>query len=275
MRELATPQPVVVGIDGSKAAIRAALWAVDEAMSRDAPLRLLCAVEQDGSQVDAEVAIRHAITAIEATGKPVKIETEVSHGPAIGSLIGASASAAMVCVGAVGLRHFRPGRVGSTAAALAVSARCPVAIIRGRDGHVHPPALGIVVEVGGSPDNGVLLGAAIEEARLRNAAIQAIICRQVAPGDNAVPDTEGNRRSLADLDRRLARWKRSHPDVRVESVAVHGSLLEYVAYNRGSVRLVVVGAHNCKRVSELVGPAGAAILQDADCSLLIVNQQHL
>ena len=47
MKELATPQPVVVGIDGSKAAIRAALWAVDEAASRDTPLRLLCAIEQD------------------------------------------------------------------------------------------------------------------------------------------------------------------------------------------------------------------------------------
>ena len=37
MNELTTPQPIVVGIDGSKAAIRAALWAVDEAVSRDAP----------------------------------------------------------------------------------------------------------------------------------------------------------------------------------------------------------------------------------------------
>ena len=275
MRELATPQPVVVGIDGSKAAMRAALWAVDQAMSRDAPLRLLSAIGQEGNQVTAEMAIRHAITAIEATGKPVKMETEVSHGPAIGSLISASASAAMVCVGAVGLRHFRPGRVGSTAAALAVSARCPVAIIRGRDDHVQPPAQGIVVEVDGSPDNGVLLGAAIEQARLRSAAIRAIICRQTAPGNNAAPDTEGDRRALADLDRRLTRWKRRHPDLRVESVAVHGSLLEYLAYNRRSVRLVIVGARNRKHVSELVGPAGAAILQDADCSLLIVNQQHL
>jgi len=275
MKESATARPVVVGIDGSKAAIRAALWAVDEAVSRDAPVRLLCATEQDGTQATAEMAIRHAITAIEATGKPVKIETEVSHGPAIGSLISASASAAMVCVGAVGLRHFRPGRVGSTAAALAVSARCPVAIIRGRDDHVQPPAQQIVVEVDGSPDNGVLLGAAIEQARLRSAAIRAIICRQTAPGNNAAPDTEGDRRALADLDRRLTRWKRRHPDLRVESVAVHGSLLEYLAYNRRSVRLVIVGAHNRKHVSELVGPAGAAILQDADCSLLIVNQQHL
>ena len=33
--------PVVVGIDGSRPGIDAALWAVDEAVSRDIPLRLV------------------------------------------------------------------------------------------------------------------------------------------------------------------------------------------------------------------------------------------
>ncbi|MGO8769663.1 MAG: universal stress protein [Mycobacterium sp.] len=279
MNESAKPQPVVVGIDGSKAAIRAALWAVDEAVSRDVPLRLLHAIEQadggEGGPATAETALRQARTAIEATGKPVKIESEVANGPAVASLIRASASAAMVCVGAVGLRHFRSGRVGSTAAALAVSARCPVAIIRGRDDHVRRPADHIVVEVDESPDNGALLRAAIDEAQLRNAAVRAVVCRRNEPGEPTVADTESNRRALADLDRRLAPWKRRYPQLRVESVAVHGSLLEYVAYNRRAVGLVIVGSRNRQHVSELVGPVGSAILQDADCSLLIANRQHL
>ena len=41
-----------------------------------------------------------------------------------------------------------------------------------------------------------------------------------------------------------------------------------MAYNRRSVRLVIVGAHNRQHLGELVGPVGSAILQDADCSLL-------
>lgn len=270
MKELATPPSIVVGIDGSKAAIRAALWAVDEAVSRDAPLCLLYAAGRGDMEVAApQTSIRHAVKAIEAAGKPVKIETEVVPEPAIGALISASASAVMLCVGAVGLRHFQQGRVGSTAAALAISARCPVAIVRGRED--HPAADTIVVELDGSPDNGVLLGAAIEEARLRNAAVRAIICRRPAPEGRA----EGDHRALADLDRRLARWKRHYPDLRVESVAVHGGLLEYLTYHRRSVGLVVVGARNGQHVRELVGPAGSAVLQDTDCSVLIVNQQHL
>jgi nucleotide-binding universal stress UspA family protein len=262
MNESASARPVVVGIDGSKGAIRAALWAVEEAVSRDAPLRLLYAAEP-GDMRAAKMAIRHAVKAIEAAGKPVGIETEVTHGPAIGSLIRASASAGLVCVGAVGLRHFRPGRVGSTAAALAMSARCPVAIIRAG----HPPADGVVVGLDGSPDSGALLGAAVREARLRDADVRALICRRAAPGGKGTADAEGDRRAFADLDRRLARWRRRYPDLRVEPVAVPGGLVEYLACNYRSVGLVVAGTRNRRQLRELVGPAA--------CSLLIVNQQHL
>ena len=42
MRDAKTPKTsVVVGIDGSQAAIQAAEWAVDEAVSREVPLRLI------------------------------------------------------------------------------------------------------------------------------------------------------------------------------------------------------------------------------------------
>ncbi|MGZ4511152.1 MAG: universal stress protein [Candidatus Limnocylindrales bacterium] len=274
MTEPARTKSIVAGIDGSKAAIRAALWAVDEAVSRDVPLRLLYATERGDSQVTAEMAVRQAVTAIQAAGKPVKIETGIVHGPAVGSLIRSSASAAMVCVGAVGLRHFQPGRVGSTAAALAISARCPVAIVRGRDDHRRQPGEKTVVEIDGSPDP-VLLGAAIEEALLRGAALQAVISRRTGPAEHGVWGSEADRRALADLDRRLARWKRRHPQLRVESVAVHVGLLEYLAGHGGPVGLVIVGAHNRQHVAELVGPVGSAVMQDANCSLLIVNRQHL
>jgi nucleotide-binding universal stress UspA family protein len=282
MQEPATPGSIFVGIDGSKTAIRAALWAADEAVSRDVPLRLHYAIEEgDIREADglahkrsaAENALRQAFAAVEATGKPVKIETEIADGPAVRSLIRASASAAMVCVGAVGLRHFHAGQVGSTAAALAISGRCPVAIIRSRDEHRRRPDE-IVVHVDGSPDNGVLLGAAMEEAQLRNAAIRAITCRQTVSHDDET-ERDYDRRAHADLDRRLARWRRRYPHVEVESLVTRGSLLDYLARNRRSVRLVVVSAHNRQHLGELLGASGNAMLQDADCSVLIVNHPHL
>jgi nucleotide-binding universal stress UspA family protein len=277
MSELRTSRPIVVGIDGSKAAVQAALWAVDEAVSRDVSLRLVYAVEQDGD-LDAEsdakarklsaaqTAIHRAATAIEATGQPVKIETEIAQGSPIGLLVRASASAALVCVGPRGLRHFEMGRMGSTAAALAISARCPVAVVRGQHEQPTGPADDIVVEVDGSPDNGVLLGTAMDEARLRNAGVRAVMCGQATPGD---------RRGRAGLDRRLARWRRRYPDLPVESVVVGGSLLDYVAHDRRGTGLLVVGADNRAHLDELFGPVGSAILRDARCSLLVANQRHL
>jgi nucleotide-binding universal stress UspA family protein len=241
MTEPATSPSIVVGIDGSKAAIRAALWAVDEAVSREIPLRLYCSIDHGMSRQTAEASLRQAVTEIQTTGAPVKTETEVVRGRAAGSLIRASASAAMVCVGAVGARHFQPGRVGSTAAALASSAHCPVAIIRDRVG--YRPADHVAVEVDGPVENEELLGVAIEEALLRGAVLRVV----------GVPD----------LDRRLSQWKRRYPQLRVESGVA-----------RAAAEMVIVDARNRERVAELIGPVGdnSAL---RDCSLLVVNRQHL
>ncbi len=39
--------PIVVGVDGSDAAINAALWAIDEAISRDVPLRIVHVIQSE------------------------------------------------------------------------------------------------------------------------------------------------------------------------------------------------------------------------------------
>ena len=210
MDESPTPPSVVVGIDGSKAAVHAALWAIDEAVSRDIPLRLLYAIEPDDTEsvrpgraarklAVAENAVRYAFMAVEAADKPVKIEVEITQERAIASLIRASTSAAMVCVGAVGAHHFQPGRVGSTAAALAVSAHCPVAVIRGHGDRAARHAHWIVVDAHGSADDGALLGIAIEEARLCSAPLRAITCRQTGVRDigDAGATDDDDRRILA------------------------------------------------------------------------------
>jgi nucleotide-binding universal stress UspA family protein len=279
---------IVVGIDGSKAAVNAALWAVDEAVSRDIPLRLLYAIEPEDDRharperaarrlAIAENAVRYAFMAVEAAEKPVKIEVEITQERAIASLVRASASAAMVCIGAVGAYHFQPGRVGSTAAALPLSAHCPVAIIRGQGDRTAPLAHWIVVDEQGSADNGVLLGIAVEEARLRNSPLRAITCRQTVCCDIGDEDAsaEADHRIEANLGRRLARWTRRHPDLAVETTAVHGNLLDYLAENVRAVQLVVVSARDHKNMEQLVGPMGNAVLHNGGCSLLIVDHQHL
>lgn len=111
MNQSHKPPSIVVGIDGSKPAVQAALWAVDEAASRDIPLRLLYAIEPDDpgyaahgaaarKLAAAENAVRYAFTAVEAADRPVKVEVEITQERPVTSLIRASAAAALVCVGA-------------------------------------------------------------------------------------------------------------------------------------------------------------------------------
>jgi nucleotide-binding universal stress UspA family protein len=288
MRNLRAHPAVVVGVDGSRAAIRAAMWAVDEAVSRDIPLRLVYALEPGdtshvhpddtaGRLATAEDAVRSAVLAVESTGKPVKIEMEITQGRPTSTLVRASRSAVMVCVGAVGFNHFQRGRVGSTAATLASSAHCPVAIIRGHDGPAGRHGDGIIVEADEGPHDGVVLEAAMEVARLRKAQLTVITCWQSQFNDihDADAVADGSRRVTAQLDRRLERWTRRYPDLAVKPVVVHGSTLDYLAKNADSVQLTVVGAGDRHLVSELVGPTGNAALGSSDCSVLIVNRRHL
>ncbi|OBK44372.1 universal stress protein [Mycobacterium sp. 1081908.1] len=155
---------VVVGVDGSKAATDAARWAVDEAVSRDIPLRLVYVVAppdsqprwvHDGRLAAARAVLHDARRAVEATGEQVKIEGEILWGSPLVKLMEESRSAAMICVGSIGLNHAARG-VGSLSANLAASALCPVAVIRRPAGRPATAELGRVIV---PADNAILAGA--------------------------------------------------------------------------------------------------------------------
>lgn len=114
---------IIVGIDGSHAAITAALWGVDEAISRAVPLRLVSVIkpthpspdDYDRDLAHAERSLREAQSAVEAAGKLVKIETDIPRGPAGPVLVEASRDAEMICVGSVGIGRYASSILGSTA----------------------------------------------------------------------------------------------------------------------------------------------------------------
>ncbi|WP_431236780.1 universal stress protein [Mycolicibacterium aichiense] len=288
MPESFTPPSIVVGVDGSRGAVRAALWAIDEAVSRDIPLRLVYAIHPPGADpVDpqeearllagAEFAVRSAADAVEATGRQVKLEVEILQGRPIATLVDASRVAAMICVGEVGLKHFDADRIGSTATALVTAAHCPVAIVRGEDRIAgHDPGW-VVVELDESPDSAAVLQFGVAEARLRGAPLRVLGSWQSRYTDvhdsHAVSD--GNRMVRAQLDRRLSHWKNQYPDLDARPVAIHGSVLNYLAKQAGSIQLVVVGARNARGIEELLGPTGSAALHNTDCSVLVVDRQRL
>ena len=139
MNYSAASLPVVAGIDGSKQAIRAAIWASDEVVTRDTQLRLFHVVDGNSIHLDrdyafAEHILHKAWAEVEKTGKPVKLESDIRQGDPV-ELVEVSRKAKMICVGAKGTITSRHHKPGSTAAALGQSAFCPVAIVRRR--HTH------------------------------------------------------------------------------------------------------------------------------------------
>lgn len=281
------PPSVVVGIDGSRPALDAALWAVDESVSRDIPLRLVYAIDSS-SEADtdpqqaardlaaAEVAVRYAFTVVESTHKPVKVEVEILQARPVRALLQASRGAVMLCVGSMGLTSSSRGQVGSTAAALAASAHCPVAIVQGFDPHARGTRW-IVAEVDGSSTSDGILQRGLEEAQLRGAPLRVLTTWQSRFTDihDSRAINDGNRLAKAGLERRLASWKRRHPDVDIKATAVHGNVVNYLARNADSIQLFVAGHERAHGIRELVGPPGYAALHQAGCSVLVCESQTL
>jgi nucleotide-binding universal stress UspA family protein len=282
MRNTHSSSPsVVVGIDGSRNSLTAALWAVDEAVERDIPLRLVYAIEANGGSMTpedsarelatAETAVRTTFAAIESGNKPVKLEVEILQGRPTDVLLEAGRAAEMICVGPIGIKNVTAGRIGSTAAELAMRAHCQVAVVRGYDRSNERDS--IVAEIDSSPDSDAVLDRGIYEAVLRNAPLVVISVWQSRPTDvhDAHWIAERNRLVRADLDRRLAGRTRRHPELDVTPVAAHGSLLDYLSRHARSTQLVVVGRRRARGVAEMVGAPCYAAVRDTDCSVLVCS----
>ncbi|OBB69015.1 universal stress protein [Mycobacterium sp. 852014-50255_SCH5639931] len=240
---------IVVGVDGSRAARQAALWAVDEAASRDIPMRLVFVVDpQEATTAQAcekrlaaaRTALADAHRSVDATGVPVKVETEIVCGRPLTKLAEESRSAAMMCIGSIGLNHACHGET-SVATSLARSAQCPVAVIHQPARPSATPKVGSVVVDAG---NGMVLPHAFEEARLRGATLRAL---WVCQGEEAHDSGDGTRSAQAQLSRRLARWTRLYPDVRVESAIVRGCVEQYIRAHPEAGQLLVTDCHTAEQ----------------------------
>lgn len=286
MRDPYSPSPaIVVGIDGSRSAARAALWAIDEAMDRDVSLQLVYAIDPgerdhdtDGAVVAAEHAISDVIAAIESTSKPVKIEAEIVRANPTSALLEASRSAGLICVGSTGVKHATQGRIGSTAAALAASAHCPVAVVPTSTGAPPNQAGLILAAVDESPASSAVLELAVQEARLRSAPLHVVTMRRTQLGGghelDAAPDRK--HRITAKLEHRLTHWRRNYPELDIESVPDHHSLLNYLEQlqrTATATQLVVVDPLRPGPTDLLLGPSGRAALDAAGSTLLICDRQ--
>ncbi|OBI23463.1 universal stress protein [Mycobacterium sp. E2327] len=248
---------VVVGVNGSQAAVNAAKWTVDEALSRQLPMRLVYVIPRRDTGSEplsewelerAEMALSRAECAVQQAKKPVEVETAILSGDPGKVLVDESRDAALVCVGTSRRGWASDGLLGPTATTLVAEAQCPVAIIRTNpDG--SPTELGVIaVVLNDEPDNDEVVHQAMEQGRRRHATVRQI-------------------------DRRLNSWVRRYPDVHVQTVAAGtGATGERQGGAVGlAPQLAVVGSADALEIAGLSTPNCHPIVGYPDCSVLVVR----
>jgi nucleotide-binding universal stress UspA family protein len=247
---------VVVGINGSPAAVNAAKWTIEEALSRQLPLRLVYVIPRRNGELGpapisewelerAETALSQAECAVQREKKPVEVDTAVLSGDPGQVLIDESHDAALICVGTSRRGWASDGLLGPTATALVADAQCPVAIIRTNpDG--SPTELGVIaVVLNDDPDNDEVVHQAMEQGRRRHATVRQI-------------------------DRRLNSWVRRYPDVHVQTVAA-GTGVKTGERQGSAIELAVVGSADALEIAGLSTPNCHPIVGYPDCSVLVVR----
>lgn len=272
MTNASLPRPVVVAVDGSKAAIGAAEWAVKEAVHQDVALRPVHVIQKrcgslavaavDGvEQQYAENWLHEACLAVKAPDLPVTVDTAVLCGYVGSALIAESEGATLICIGSTGIGRVATAMLGSTATTLAQRARCPAAIIRRDHDRPLPKAGFIVAVLDGRSDDDAAMVWAIEEARVRRAPVLAL---GVFPWP--LFDIDGE--CLYD---RLGHWLHRYPHVNVEVATTRLSAPRYLESCVGAIQLVVIGRGDSDGVTRLVGPRNRPIRAHANCSVLMAR----
>jgi nucleotide-binding universal stress UspA family protein len=242
--------PIVVGMDGSEGAMRAACWAADEAISRDVPLRLVYIIEPGSEALRleaeyAELTLRAARAAIKALCGQVAVDTEIRRGGIETVLSQESRRAAMICIGSDDDgddddEYQRP----STSTALARMALCPVAVISAPDRAVGKPGGCVAVLLNDCRTDDLMLQDALDEARRRHLPLLT-----VSVGAPTVPYRDANSVEHVVADRR-----RGQSDVAVHCVTVHTDVVAFLADIAPAVAVTFVNGTSTDLRAHLAGP---------------------
>ncbi|MFI8500043.1 universal stress protein [Streptomyces sp. NPDC085524] len=174
---------VIVGVDGSEPARRAALWAAGEAVRRSRPLHIVYGADTDGRAlyVAAETIERvraagrelldETAKALAAEYPALRVTTEFSRADAVTSLHRAGGLHGTIVVGNRGLGGFNSLMLGSVGLDTAAGARTPVIVVRGIDGTEER---GTVLAAVRDEHDLVCAQYAAREAELRKASLRLL-----------------------------------------------------------------------------------------------------
>jgi nucleotide-binding universal stress UspA family protein len=187
MNTVSAPGAVVVGVDGSQAALDAVRWAADEAPNAQCPLSLVHTFEWPlvGFPVPAGLRagwtqemheqgrrwLQEAQEAAELAAPGIPTQVHLCTGDPRERLLAEAQHAHELVVGSRGLGGFTGMLLGSTSATVSQHASCPVVVVHGQGAPAGP----VVVGLDGSTASEQALGYAFQAAARAGAALRAAL----------------------------------------------------------------------------------------------------
>ncbi|HWH00299.1 MAG TPA: universal stress protein [Pilimelia sp.] len=283
--------PVVVGVDGSAAALEAVGFAARDAARRRRALRVVHAFiwpllrvpigpspagpPTGGLRHQAEEFVAEAVAQARATAPDTPVTGEVVEGAAAPVLLREAGGAALVVLGSRGLGGLSGLLIGSVAVQVTAHATCPVVVARGELRDTGP----VVVGVDGSDLSDRAVGFAVESAALRGAELLALHAwtHPVASGpgdilpvafDLEAFEAEGHR-TLAEA---VAGWGDRFPEVKIGRRLVRGAAADALIDESADAQLLVVGARGRGGFAGLLmGSVSHKALHHARCPVAVVR----
>ncbi len=270
---------VVVGVDGSRAAVAALDWAVDDATRRGLALRVVLVREpwapehpRSGDSESRTEQCRRLLDAAadRARDRSPRLETTTTLiiGAVVERLRTESETADTVVIGSRGLGGFAGLVLGSAGLGLAGRTHCPLVIVRGPESADHGE---VVVGFDGSGEAEAAVGYALEQATVRRARLRVVYGR---PYQVTAPHPAGYGPLPAgdlDLDQRLLIWQERHPEVEMTGSVVAGHPVPALATASREADLVVLGSGGLGGFAAAVlGSVSHAVLHRAHCPVAVV-----
>jgi nucleotide-binding universal stress UspA family protein len=287
MKDTAVRNEVIVGIDPRGQSVPALAWAVDEAVRRRSPLRLVLVVPPPpGEQhidtswrltmlrAQGEDALAEAVATVRALDPEVPVATELLDGTPSAVLCQQARRARLVVVGSRRLsRAEELLSAGSVAVPVSARADCPVVVVREPEhaGERHPH---LVVGVDGSESSKAAVEFAVEEAALHGAALRAVWVwrRPVVSFGDETAGLDERRRILSET---LAGWAEKYPEVKITHDVVRGHPVEELALASADALLVVVGRQGRGGYSGMrLGSVVHGLLHRAECPVMTVPESR-
>lgn len=290
-----TRAPVVVGVDGSDQALHAVTWAAREAARRQVPLQLVHAMLAEGAgwigyggvglppehfvtvRRAGEGYLAHAHEVASALLPSESIGRNLVEQMPVSALLDLSHSAGLLVVGPRGSGGFASLLLGSTAAAVASHAACPVVVTRGATKAQARADAPVVVGVDGSPTSEGAVAWAFDAASRRGVALLAIhvwsdLSTQLVGSWFDWEKTQGEEEVL--LSQRLAGWREDYPDVPVTSVVYPDRPAQALLEQSHVAQLLVVGSRGRGGFAgALLGSTSRAMLHHAACPVMVVRHE--